>query len=408
MTRRRATSHQSMQRIGVAFPGDPDRPATWSGTPSGVIGGLREAGLEVVAINVEPRPLLRFVALNVLAVPYLRPRRDVIGAIRQARDAARASPRLATVYSRVAAKAVPRAGQLDGIIQIGTGYTLPTDVPIATLEDMTVAQTRTHPYGGWDLLSRRAFESRVSAQCRAYERAVGCCLTSRWAAESVVRDYRIAPEKVHVVGVGHNHHAPVGERDWSEPRFLFVGLDWARKNGAGVLRAFARLRREFPLSRLDVVGGHPRLDEPGVTEHGVLQLGVPEQHDRLERLFSAATCFVMPSHAEASAIAYVEAAAAGLPVIGTSSGGSDYLIGDGGLIVDPGDDEAILGAMRRLSDPDTAARMGAAARRRSELFTWPAVARRLLRALEGLPAEPIVTDGAASGATADSDDRPTI
>ena len=195
--------------------------------------------------------------------------------------------------------------------------------------------------------------------------------------------------KVHVVGVGRNHNPPEAERRWTEPRFLFVGVDWARKNGAGVLRAFARLREELPAACLDVVGGHPPLHEPGVTAHGILQLGVPEQQARLEHLFSTATCLVMPSHAEASAIAYVEAAAAGLPSIGTRSGGSDYLIGDGGLVVDPRDDDALLDAMRLLSDPETAARMGAAAKRRSDLFTWPAVGRRLLDALDGTPAEPL-------------------
>jgi glycosyltransferase involved in cell wall biosynthesis len=94
----------------------------------------------------------------------------------------------------------------------------------------------------------------------------------------------------------------------------------------------------------------------------------------------------MPSFSEASAIAYVEAAAAGLPSIGTTSGGSDYLIGDGGVVVDPYDDDALLAAMLRLADPETAQRTGAAAKLRSELFTWPEVARRLLRALEGVPA----------------------
>ena len=160
-----------------------------------------------------------------------------------------------------------------------------------------------------------------------------------------------------------------------------------RKNGDGVVRAFGRLRQERPAARLDVVGGHPPLVAPGITGHGVLRLDVPEQHDRLERLFTQATCFVLPSHAEASAIAYVEAAAAELPSIGTNQGGCEFLIGNGGLIVDPQDDDALLDAMRHLSDPGTAARMGQAAKLRSELFTWAAVGRRVLRALGDAPAE---------------------
>jgi glycosyltransferase involved in cell wall biosynthesis len=324
------------------------------------------------------------------AAAYMRPGRDLRATVSNARAAARASLALTLVTDWSAPSALRRAGHLDGIIQIGTGYRLATDIPIATFEDMTVLQVKTHPYSGWDRLGRRTFNARVAAQRLAYERATACCLTSRWAADSVICDYGVAPEKVHVVGVGSNHSAPdTGSRDWNQPRFLFVGIDWARKNGDAVIRAFARLHEELPSARLDVVGRHPPLADPGVAGHGVLRLDVPEQHARLEHLFSKATCFVMPSHSEAVGIAYVEAAAAGLPSIGTSQGGSDFLIGDGGLVINPNDDDALLDAMRLLSEPDTAARVGEAAKRRAQLFTWRGVAERLLHALDGAPAEPL-------------------
>jgi glycosyltransferase involved in cell wall biosynthesis len=372
-----------MKRIGVAFPGNPSQKATWSGIPSSLMGGLEAAGVEPVPIGIEAPAALLALSTNVVAAAYVRPGRDLGTAVRNARQAARASASLATVTSWAAPGALRRAGRLDGVIQIGTGYTLRSEAPVVTYEDMTIPQTRTHPYAGWDLLTRRSFDSRMARQRHAYETAAGCCLTSPWAAESVLNDYGIAAEKVHVVGIGCNHVAPAIEREWGAPRFLFVGLDWQRKNGPGLLRAFARLREKLPEAHLDLVGGHPPLSQSGVSGHGVLRLDVPEQHDRLERLFAEATCFVMPSHSEASAIAYVEAATAGLPSIGTSAGGSDYLIGDGGLIVDPGDDDALLDAMRRLADPETAARMGVAAKERSRLFSWEAVSARVLATLEG-------------------------
>jgi glycosyltransferase involved in cell wall biosynthesis len=372
-----------MKRIGIAFPGDPSHKATWSGIPFGLTGGLEAAGIEVVPVRVEPPPLLLAAGSNAIAATYLRPQRSPRVAVQQARAAARTSAGVAWLNSQATPKALRQAGRLDGIIQIGTGYTLPGGIPVATYEDMTIPQTKTHPYVGWDLLTRRSFASRMVRQRRAYEQARACCLTSPWAAESVVNDYGIAPQKVHVVGIGCNHIAPPVQRDWSEPRFLFVGLDWERKNGDGLLRAFALLREQLPAAHLDLVGGHPPLSAAGVTGHGILRLDVAEQHERLERLFAEATCFVMPSHSEASAIAYVEAASAGLPSIGTSAGGSGYLIGEGGLIVDPGDDEALFAAMLRLADPETAERTGDAAKERSRLFSWEAVAGRLLSALEG-------------------------
>jgi glycosyltransferase involved in cell wall biosynthesis len=378
-----------MTRIGVVFPGDPSKRSTWSGTPSGVMRGLEEIGVEAVAIDAQPSPIVRAAAVNALTVAYLRPGPTLKAAALRGRAAAWASPALAAVNSWAVPKRLRQAGHLDGIVQIGTGYTLDTDTPIATFEDMTVAQTRGHHYAGWSDLSERAYDARLRRQREIYESAVACCMTSRWAAQSIIDDYGIAPEKVHVVGVGRNHTAPALDRDWTRPRFLFVGLEWDRKNGDGVVRAFARLRETLPDAQLDLVGGHPTIDAPGVTGHGVLRLDVPEEHQRLERLFGESTCFVMPSFSEASAIAYVEAAAAGLPSIGTISGGSDYLIGDGGVVVDPHDDDALLAAMLRMSDAATAESMGAAARIRSELFTWPQVARRLVRALEGVSAEPI-------------------
>ncbi|HWA54741.1 MAG TPA: glycosyltransferase family 4 protein [Solirubrobacterales bacterium] len=377
-----------MMRIGVAFPGDPSQKGTWSGIPHGLSEGLAANGAEAVPIGIEPPAPLLAAATNAIAATYLRPGSDLRSAIQQARSAARASAGMARLNTWAAAGALRAAGRLDGIVQLGTGYTLSSEVPVVTYEDMTIPQTQTHPYSGWGLLTRRSFAVRMERQRDAYERARACCLTSPWAAASVIDDYGIPAQKVHVVGIGCNHMAPEVQRDWSEPRFLFVGLDWERKNGSGLLRAFARLREQLPSARLDLVGGHPPISQEGVTGHGVLRLDLPEQHERLGQLFAEATCFAMPSHSEASAIAYVEAGIAGLPSIGTSAGGSGYLIGEGGLIVDPGDDDALLEAMRRLADPTTAERMGAEARRRSQLFTWEAVAGRLLRALAGEVAEP--------------------
>ncbi len=133
-----------------------------------------------------------------------------------------------------------------------------------------------------------------------------------WAARSAIADYGIPHEKVHVVGVGRNHSPRVPPaRDWSIPKFLFVGLDWERKNGAGLLDAFSEVRSRNPAATLSVVGGHPPIEADRVVGHGPLSLSVPEERRRLEALFEASTCFVMPSFHEPAGIVYVEAAGVG-------------------------------------------------------------------------------------------------
>ena len=287
--------------------------------------------------------------------------------------------------TRALARRLSALGHFDAVIQIGTGYAVPPGPRVATFEDLTIPQAVSLDYPGWDQLSAAAIRSRKDLQRRSYERATACCSSTLWASESVISDYGIDRAKVHAVGIGRNSEpTPPAERDWSTPRFLFVGLDWEGKNGPGVLRAFARVRALIPEARLDVVGAHPPIDAPGVHGHGVMVMGVAEDKARLERLFEAATCFVLPSHRDAAGIVYLEAAAAGLPVIGSAAGGPRDLIGDGGCVVDPADDEALFEAMRAYSDPALAQKLGAAGLRRAPRFTWRAVAGRMAHALAPL------------------------
>jgi len=378
-------------RIAIVFPGDANARGTWSGTPAGLAGGFAELGFDIVRVDARPPRTVDAATFNAIALARTRPGRgDLRAAFRRGRGVARLSPEVAQLRTLGVGRRLRSLGPFDAAVQIGTGYLMPEGMRVATFEDLTIAQALALDYPGWDALSASAIRRRKDIQRRAYERATACCSSTAWAAASVVDDYGIAPEKAHAVGLGRNSQptAP-DERDWDTPRFLFVGLDWEGKNGPGLLRAFARVREQRPDARLDIVGAHPPLDAPGVHGHGVLRMGDPAEKAQLERLFESATCFVVPSHREASAIAYLEAAAAGLPVIGSAAGGSRDLIGDGGCVVDPADDDALFEAMLEYTDPAVAERLGAASLRRAPLFTWRAVAERIARALDlpNLPSE---------------------
>jgi glycosyltransferase involved in cell wall biosynthesis len=268
-------------------------------------------------------------------------------------------------------------------VQIGTEFTVKTAAPIVTYEDMTVRQ---HVELGDEWITRlpaHAIDTWIARQHRIYEQAKVCCVMSRWAADSVIADYGVSPDKVRVVGAGANHVVePPAGRDWSIPRFLFIGRHWRRKNLPAVLRSFGALRRTMPSAQLHVVGGAPPTRAPGVTVHGSLRLDVPRERRCLEQLLRAATVFVMPSLHEAFGIVYLEAGTAGIPSIGTSVGGAGEAIGPGGLLVDPRSEEELLHAMRELAMPRVAERLGALAREHASQFTWRAVAQRLTDALE--------------------------
>ena len=368
-------------KIGVTFPGSPRSPDAFSGVPASLISALERMDVSVTAIDarisVVPERLVRgILGLTILMTPA--------GArtLRAAREDASVSARLGLMRSLSLWRHTSSLARLDGVVQIGSGYLLPpAAIPYVTYEDMTVPQAVRAGYPIWSTLPAGFLRRRIDMQRRMYRRARGCCFESRWAAASAIEDYQVEDRKVHVVGVGPNHIVAPTDREWYPPRFLFVGKDWQRKNGDAVVRAFSRVREEHPDARLDLVGGVPPVSADGVTVHGMLRLSDAEGRQRLERLLQKATCFVLPSRHESSALAYLDAAHAGLPSIVSTAGGSEELVGPGGIGVEPSDDSALLDAMTALSDPLVAQAMGAKARIHARLYTWDAVAERLLRAL---------------------------
>lgn len=356
--------------VALVAVGDPESPQTWSGTVAGVLSALRELGVRAHALDLT-LPVGAEQAMLAAGALATRNRFDA--------HSAALTMRVRTELARMRVRGL----RLDGAIQVGTNFLLPAGLPFVTLEDMTLRQGRSlHPV--FSRMSGRGVAAWERRRRDIYARARACAAASSWVAQSLVDDYGIAPERVAVVGLGPNHVLAGAHRarDWRVPRFLFVGIDWERKGGPLLVRAFARLRRERPDATLDVVGGHPPLGEPGVHAHGVLANERPRDRELMAELFARATCLVMPSQVEPFGIVHIEAAAAGIPSIGTSVGGPRDVIGaDGGVVVEPGDEEALVQAMRRLSDPACARLMGEAARRRARLYTWPQTAERLLRAL---------------------------
>jgi glycosyltransferase involved in cell wall biosynthesis len=375
---------QHALRVGFAYPGDPDAPGTWSGTPASLANAIRQLGATVVPLNAEPPRGVEWAAAHVLALLRLHRTRmpSLVERARVSRTIALYTGReMSALRTRALRRRVRQAVPLDAAVQIQTNYALPPGLRVATFEDMTVRQALTLPYPEWQNLSEREQAAAVARQARAYAQATACCFSTRWAADSAIDDYGVSAEKVHVVGVGRNHAPRPVPRSWDTPRFLYVGGDWIRKNGDAIVRTFARIRELIPEARLDLVGNHPRVDVEGVRGHGWLSLANDEDRRRVDSLFEQATCFVMPSLCEPAGLTYLEAGATGVPSIGSTVGGSGDLIGDGGCAVDPYDEQQLYSAMVRFSDGETARAAGARALERADYFTWPRVSERILTAL---------------------------
>lgn len=367
-----------MSRIGFLYPEpDPTAPGNWSGIPHGLAGAIAELGVELVPIRYSLPPVARHA---VYALSHTGGRRSTV---------AHAAPVKAAARTRVLRRNLARAGRLDGLIAMGTDqYDLSEVVapglPVATYDDGTFALFMRHAES--DLRRNHFPEAEVRTWCErqraAARRADACCVSTAWAGDSMIADYGVEADRLHVVGMGHRSRSvSAGSRDWSRPRLLFVGVEWGRKNGDVVVRAFTRLRQELPDATLDLVGEHPPIEGPGITAHGFLALHDPAAQQRLDRLFATSTYFVLPSRFDPSPIAYLEAASAGLGVIATTEGGAGELLGDAAISVHPDDEAGLLDAMRAMANPATARLMGDLASSRAGLMTWSGVAGRILGGL---------------------------
>jgi glycosyltransferase involved in cell wall biosynthesis len=105
--------------------------------------------------------------------------------------------------------------------------------------------------------------------------------------------------------------------------------------------------------------------------------------EELPSLYNLAEAFIYPSLYEGFGIPPLEAMACGVPVITTESSAMIETIGDAGLLVPPGDEQALSEAMEALlNDAELRARLSAKGLQRAKQFTWEHTARETLRVYE--------------------------
>jgi glycosyltransferase involved in cell wall biosynthesis len=111
----------------------------------------------------------------------------------------------------------------------------------------------------------------------------------------------------------------------------------------------------------------------------------PLSRENVAGLYRAADVFVLPAASETYGTVWGEAMAFGLPVVGWRTGNLPCLAEDEreGLLVEPGDVEALAQALLRLAlEGEVRVRLGAAAKRRALARpTWEGSAERFFAAI---------------------------
>lgn len=189
--------------------------------------------------------------------------------------------------------------------------------------------------------------------------------------------------------------APLAKRAGREPlQLLCVGALIPRKGHRFLIEALATLR---DLAwRLTIIGSleHDRATALNIQSQ-VQALGLGERvllsgevnDSRLEAAYQQADLFVLPSLFEGYGMAFSEALAHGLPILGCNAGAvADTVPNTAGLLVEPRSSAALAAALRRLlSNSSERAQLAAGAERaRAQRPNWPNQAQRWAQLLENV------------------------
>lgn len=231
--------------------------------------------------------------------------------------------------------------------------------------DMTTTQAaweQTDPSFMW------TYRPNIWLGKKVFQAAKGIITRSEWGRQSVINDYNIEPEKVKVIypGVDINKLTPGEKKPDSKKPFniLFIGTDFERKGGEDVVAVF--LDRFADKAELHLVTKAPiKYQHPHIHIHKNVQAYSPDWL----KLYHQADVFIMPTHFEGFGWVFLEAMAAGLPVIATDINAIPEMVthGETGFLIQPGDRTNLAHHLEYLIDnPSLAQSMGAKGRLKVE------------------------------------------
>ncbi|HXV86964.1 MAG TPA: glycosyltransferase family 4 protein [Gemmatimonadales bacterium] len=239
---------------------------------------------------------------------------------------------------------------------------------------------------------------------QAARRADRVVAISRYTAAEVQRlgrqDVSVIPYGVGVPPAGDptSPRDPVGERPFTA---VFVGRLVPRKGVDVLLQALRKMSRTP--SRAVVVGTGPEAERLRAL---AVQLEVGDRvrfvgrvSDReLGNIYRLADAVVLPavvdarSDTEGLGVVLLEGMQYGVPAVGSEVGGIPDIVEHeaSGLLVRPGDPDALAAALTRLAhDPALARRLGEAGRERvRRVFGWPAIVERWATLYDSLAHSP--------------------
>lgn len=161
--------------------------------------------------------------------------------------------------------------------------------------------------------------------------------SSKWASDSVINDYDGNPDRNYVIEFGANLEdkdiCRINPYTGGTLNILFSGVEWKRKGAETAILTVKQLNERGIKARLFLVGlkdvPQQYVHLPYVEYVGFLNKNYPEQYQKYINIIKQSHIFLLPTHAECSAIVFSESSAYGLPIFTYNTGGIGNYVIDG-------------------------------------------------------------------------------
>jgi glycosyltransferase involved in cell wall biosynthesis len=214
-------------------------------------------------------------------------------------------------------------------------------------------------------------------ETKAYHDATLIFTFGSLAAHSLVTQYQIQKEKIIPVFSGSNvaHASENNSKKYFSKNILFVGVEWERKGGPTLLKAFGNILKIHPDASLTIVGCSPKnITVPNCKVIGKIPV------EEIPKYYDSASIFCLPTVREPFGVVFIEAMNYKLPIITNNIGSIPDLIVNNfnGYLIDNNINDYIEAICKLLNNPIKCREMGENGYQYSQSnFTWEVVGKRI-------------------------------
>ncbi len=238
----------------------------------------------------------------------------------------------------------------------------------------------------------RILSHLAQRECQNVRNAQMVVVPSEYTKKKVAELYTVPQKHIRIIPLGINlkewqHHLnTTPQKAHRLPTILCVARQYSRKGIGDLIHAFVKVRQKIPEAKLNLVGGGPELEKNQILaqnlglKQSVYFAGDVLNLTQLTAYYRSADVFCLPSYHETFGIVFLEAMAAGLPIVTYRSAAIPEVVsGNEGVLCTAGKvDQLAENLLTLFFNANLRNEMGKYGLDKVRQFTWQASAKKFL------------------------------